>query len=55
MRWAGNVVRIGIGMHIIYWWKTQKDKGHLLDITILKFQYKYYMEVLKHQSEILIL
>jgi hypothetical protein len=28
MRWAGHVARMGRrGMHIGYWWESQKDRG----------------------------
>jgi hypothetical protein len=29
MRWAGHVARMGgLGMHIGYWWESQKEGGH---------------------------
>jgi hypothetical protein len=29
MRWAGHVARMGRrGMHIGYWWASQKERGH---------------------------
>jgi hypothetical protein len=29
MRWAGHVARMGIrGMHIGYWWESQKESDH---------------------------
>jgi hypothetical protein len=29
MRWAGHVARMGIrGMHIGYWWESQKEGDH---------------------------
>jgi hypothetical protein len=43
MRWAGYVARMGRrGMHIGYWWESQKVRGHWEDLdvggwTILKW------------------
>jgi hypothetical protein len=43
MRWAGLVARMGRrGMHIGYWWESQKVRGHQEDQdvgewTILKY------------------
>jgi hypothetical protein len=32
MRWAGHVERIGRrGLHIDYWWESQKERGHWED------------------------
>jgi hypothetical protein len=32
MRWAGYVARMGRrGMHIEYWWKSQKERNHWED------------------------
>jgi hypothetical protein len=32
MRWAGNIARIGRrGMHIEYWWESQKDRDYKKD------------------------
>jgi hypothetical protein len=32
MRWAGNVTRLGRrGMHIGYWWESQKEGDHYED------------------------
>jgi hypothetical protein len=29
IRWAGHVSRMGrIGMHIEYWWESQKERDH---------------------------
>jgi hypothetical protein len=28
-RWAGHVARMGgLGMHIVYWWGSQKERDH---------------------------
>jgi hypothetical protein len=43
IRWAGHVARVGArGMHIGYWWESQKLKEHMEDLdvgewTILKW------------------
>jgi hypothetical protein len=35
MRWAGHVERIGgRGMHIEYWWKSQKVRDHWEDLDV---------------------
>jgi hypothetical protein len=32
MRWAGHVARMGRrGIHIEYWWKSQKERDHYED------------------------
>jgi hypothetical protein len=28
MRWAGHVARMRSGLHIGYWWGSQKERGH---------------------------
>jgi hypothetical protein len=29
MRWAGHVARVGRrGMHVDFWWESQKERGH---------------------------
>jgi hypothetical protein len=35
MRWAGNVARMGRrGMHIGFWWESQKERGHYEDLDV---------------------
>jgi hypothetical protein len=45
MRWAGHVARMGRrGMHIGYWWESQKERDHCEDQDVGGWILKWILE-----------